>query len=66
MTTMIDHNNYRLEKWKRLARQANARGDYKDVAVIIEILEQLFGDDKAAAAFYVELKQNAPVREIQL
>jgi hypothetical protein len=51
-----------LEKWKRAAREANARGDVFAVGRIIgEHLVQLFGDNLAAARrFYAELEQTAP------
>lgn len=55
--------NATLEKWKRKAREANARGDEKNLTAIIEILEVLFGnDDHAALRFYTELEQVSHVR----
>ena len=52
-----------LEYYKKLARDANARGDQMMVARIIGLhLERLFEDDhRAAHRFYTELEQTAPV-----
>ena len=51
-----------LERFKQLARDANARGDQMMVARIIGLhLEQLFEDDhRAAHRFYKQLEQEAP------
>jgi hypothetical protein len=42
-----------------MARKANEVGDWKLLAEIIDQLDIVWDDDRAAAAFYTELEQAA-------
>jgi hypothetical protein len=48
-----------IDELKKMALAANAAGDWKFLETIIEMLDDLWQDDRAAMAFYTQLEMQA-------
>lgn len=50
---------FTIDELKEMALAANAARDWKSLQTVIEILDDLWLDDRAAMAFYTRLEQES-------